>query len=186
VIARLLFSGGLTRGQASREAFSSPLPHLYFPSLSFFSPPPTLPVLYPFLSSYLSSDLPRRLLSLRQTLSDAMQRLCFASRHQLIVPRHRRTSFGRRAFTVTGPTAWKWNSLPYYLRDPSLSENTFRRSLRHNCLRCTSAGSALEALRNALYNFFTYLLTYLSLLSPSSSLFCPSPRFLPRSAPKSS
>jgi len=38
-----------------------------------------------------------------------------------------RTNFGRRAFTVAGPTAW--NSLPDYLRDPSLSENTFRRLL---------------------------------------------------------
>ena len=55
------------------------------------------------------------------------QRLRSASRHQLIVPRHRRTNFGRRAFTVAGPTAW--NSLPDYLRDPSLSEDTFRRLL---------------------------------------------------------
>jgi len=35
-----------------------------------------------------------------------------------------RTIFGRRVFTVAGPTAW--NSLPDYLRDPSLSEDTFR------------------------------------------------------------
>jgi len=48
------------------------------------------------------------------------------SRHQLIVLR--RTKFGRRAFSVAGPTAW--NSLPDYLRDPSLSEDTFRRSLK--------------------------------------------------------
>ena len=33
----------------------------------------------------------------------------------------------RRAFSVAGPTAW--NSLPDYLRDPSLSEDTFRRSV---------------------------------------------------------
>jgi len=46
----------------------------------------------------------------------------------LIVPRHRRTNFCRRAFTVAGPTAW--NSLPDYLRDPSLSEDTFRRLLK--------------------------------------------------------
>jgi len=39
-----------------------------------------------------------------------------------------RTIFGRRAFTVAGPTAW--NSLPDYLRDPSLSEDTFRRLLK--------------------------------------------------------
>ena len=52
------------------------------------------------------------------------QRLRSASRHQLIVPRHRRTKFGRREFSVAGPTAW--NSLPDYLRDPLLSEDTFR------------------------------------------------------------
>ena len=40
----------------------------------------------------------------------------------------RRTKFGRRAFSVAGPTVW--NSLPDYLRDPSLSEYTFRRSLK--------------------------------------------------------
>ena len=32
------------------------------------------------------------------------------------------------AFTVAGPTAW--NSLPDYLRDPLLSEDTFRRLLK--------------------------------------------------------
>jgi len=41
---------------------------------------------------------------------------------------HRRTKFGRRAFSVAGPTAW--NSLPDYLRDPSVSEDSFRRSLK--------------------------------------------------------
>ena len=56
------------------------------------------------------------------------QRLRSATRHQLIVPRHRRTKFGRRAFSVAGPTAW--NSLPDYLRDLSLSEDTFKRSLQ--------------------------------------------------------
>jgi len=51
-----------------------------------------------------------------------------ATTHSLIVPRHRRTNFGRRAFTVSGPTAW--NSLPDYLRDPSRSEDTFRQLLK--------------------------------------------------------
>jgi len=51
-----------------------------------------------------------------------------ASRRRLIVPRHSSTKFGRRAFSVAGPTVW--NSLPDYLRDPSLSENTSRRLLK--------------------------------------------------------
>ena len=42
-------------------------------------------------------------------------------------PRHRRAKFGHREFSVAGLTAW--NSLPDYLRDLSLSEDTFRRSL---------------------------------------------------------
>ena len=33
----------------------------------------------------------------------------------------RRTNFGRRAFIVAGPTAW--NSLPDYVRDPSLNDD---------------------------------------------------------------
>jgi len=62
------------------------------------------------------------------SIGGSSQRLRSASRHQLMVPRHRRTIFGRRAFSVAGPTAW--NSLPDYLRDPSLSEDTFRRLLK--------------------------------------------------------
>ena len=43
--------------------------------------------------------------------------------HQLFVPRHQRSMFGRRAFSVAGPAAW--NSLPDYLRDPSRVPLTF-------------------------------------------------------------
>jgi len=54
--------------------------------------------------------------------------LCSASRHQLIVPRQRRIKFDCPALSVAGSTAW--NSLQDYLRDPSLSEDTCRRSLK--------------------------------------------------------
>ena len=47
---------------------------------------------------------------------------------QLLVPRHRRSMFGRRAFSVAGPAAW--NSLPDYLRDPKRSVDSFRRDLK--------------------------------------------------------
>jgi len=47
------------------------------------------------------------------------QHLRSAGCHQLFIPRHRRSMFGRRAFSVAGPAAW--NSLPDYLRDPSRS-----------------------------------------------------------------
>ena len=40
------------------------------------------------------------------------------NQHQLTVPRCRRITFGRRAFSVVGPTVW--NSLPIYFRDLSV------------------------------------------------------------------
>jgi len=48
--------------------------------------------------------------------------------HQLFVPRHWRSMFGRRAFSVAGPAAW--NSLPDYLRDTSRSFGSFFRDLK--------------------------------------------------------
>ena len=41
----------------------------------------------------------------------------FAGCHQLFVPRHRRSMFGRRVCSVADPAAC--NSVPDYLRDPS-------------------------------------------------------------------
>jgi len=46
-----------------------------------------------------------------------------ASRHHLSVPRYRLSTFGRRAFSVPGPTVW--NSLPDSLGDPALSSSTY-------------------------------------------------------------
>ena len=56
------------------------------------------------------------------------QHLRSADCHQLFVPRHRRSMFGRRALSVAGPATW--NSLPDYLRDPSRSFDSFRRDLK--------------------------------------------------------
>ena len=39
------------------------------------------------------------------------QRLRSAHRHQLVVPRHQRSTLGCRAFSVAGPIVW--NSIPY-------------------------------------------------------------------------
>jgi len=50
-----------------------------------------------------------------------------ANQHQLTTPRCRRITFGRRAFSVAGPTVW--NSLPTEFRDLSFSFGDFRRSL---------------------------------------------------------
>ena len=44
--------------------------------------------------------------------------------------RHWLSTFGRRAFSVAGPTVW--NSLPDSLRDPALSSDRFRQLLKTN------------------------------------------------------
>jgi len=51
-----------------------------------------------------------------------------ASSHEVSVPRHRLSTYGRRAFAVTGPTVW--NSLPEDMRDPDVSEDSYRQSLK--------------------------------------------------------
>ena len=61
------------------------------------------------------------------------QRLRSSSRHHLVVPRHRRSMLGRRVFSVAGPVAW--NALPYDLRDPSLSADNFRKTLKTHLFR---------------------------------------------------
>jgi len=45
----------------------------------------------------------------------------------LMVPRHRRSTFGRRAFSVAGPM--EWNSLPHSLKDPARSTGSFKSTL---------------------------------------------------------
>jgi len=48
--------------------------------------------------------------------------------HRLMVPRHWRITFGRRAFAVAGPTVW--NSLPVNPGDPAISTDNFTKSLK--------------------------------------------------------
>ena len=45
-----------------------------------------------------------------------------------VLYRIRLTTYGRRAFSVAGPTAW--NSLPVAFRDPTISDACFRRHLK--------------------------------------------------------
>jgi len=56
------------------------------------------------------------------------QHLRSASSNELVVPRHRRMRFGRRAFSVAGPMAW--NALPDSIRDTARSTCSFRRHLK--------------------------------------------------------
>ena len=68
-----------------------------------------------------------------------------STNHQLLaVSRYRLNSYSRRAFSVAGPTVW--NSLPDFIRDPTVSADSFRRLLKRTCSLDTSAFSALEVL----------------------------------------
>jgi len=51
-----------------------------------------------------------------------------ASSHEVSVPQHRLSTYGRRAFAVGGLTVW--NSLPEDMRDPDVSEDSHRQSLK--------------------------------------------------------
>ena len=75
----------------------------------------------------LQGKAPQYLVNCCHPTSDitSRQRLRSSSRHHLVVPRHRRSMFGRRAFSVAGPMAW--NALPDDLRDPSLSADNFQK-----------------------------------------------------------
>ena len=55
-------------------------------------------------------------------------RLHSANRHQHIVPRCRLNTYGRRAFSIAGPTVW--NSLPDELRDPACGSDSFKQFLK--------------------------------------------------------
>ena len=56
------------------------------------------------------------------------QRLRSARRCLLTVPRHRRSTLCRRAFSVAGPAVW--NLLLDHLRDSNCPESAFRQSLK--------------------------------------------------------
>jgi len=58
----------------------------------------------------------------------SQQHLRSATRQLLVIPRHQLSSYGRRAFCVSGPSVW--NSLPDSLRNPITGGNSFRQSLK--------------------------------------------------------
>jgi len=74
----------------------------------------------------LHGQAPRYLADHFTTSSDVASRLCLrsANRHQLIVPRCRLNTYGRRAFSIAGPTVW--NLLPDELRDPACGFDSFK------------------------------------------------------------
>jgi len=84
-------------------------------------------------STRLHNEAPKYLTVCCVTVSDIAghQRLHSAHHRQLDVLRYRRTTLGRWAFSVAGPTVW--NLLPDELREET--ENTFQLSLRTSFFR---------------------------------------------------
>ena len=72
--------------------------------------------------------------------ADTRRNLRSANRHILAVPRFRLNTYGRRAFSVTGPMAW--NTLPDFIRDPASSTDCLGVYLKRTCSRVTSVSSA--------------------------------------------
>ena len=73
---------------------------------------------------------PKYLAELCRHISDVQGRrhLRFAARGLLLTPRYYLSTYGRRAFSYAGPSAW--NSLSEHLRAPDLTLNCFRHSLK--------------------------------------------------------
>ena len=83
----------------------------------------------------LQGKAPQYLVNCCHPTSDvtSRQRLQSSSRHHLVVPQHRRSALGCRAFCIAGPIAW--NALPDDLRDPLLSADNFRKTLKTHPFR---------------------------------------------------
>jgi len=75
---------------------------------------------------------PRYLVDYCTSVADVVSRqhLRSASRRQLVVLRHRLSTFGRRAFAVAGPMSW--NSLPNSLRESACDDNISDDSFKHS------------------------------------------------------
>ena len=96
----------------------------------------------------LHGQAPRYLADHLVTSSDVASRLRLRSAsHQLIVPRCRFNTYGRRAFSIAGPTVWNsFNSLPDEPRDPVLP--VLSSFLRQSCLVFNNVTSALDVVKN--------------------------------------
>ena len=109
---------------------------------------------------------PQYLIDYSTPVSDvaSRQHLRSASGRLLVVPRHRLSTYGRRAFAVAGPTVW--NSLPDNLQDSDLTIDNFKHMLKTFLFSAYQCVSALDVLRRCalqIYILLTYLLTYLCL-----------------------
>jgi len=98
-----------------------------------------------------------------------------ASRRLLVLPRHRLRTYGRRAFSVAGPSAW--NSLPDNLRDSSVSRDSFCKLLKSYLftlywnMERIRGFTRMRCMRYTNLYLLTYLRTYL-LIQVFIVLYC--------------
>ena len=110
----------------------------------------------------LQGTAPNYLIDCCTPVSDVVgrQRLRSASRLQLVVPRHRLTTLGRRAFAVMGPTVW--NLLPDDVRAQQNSDS-FCRHLKtflfSHYYRIQRIRDVLWSYDNALYKSILHYIT---------------------------
>jgi len=79
-------------------------------------------------SSFSHCVLTMYVMHLQPSTTACRQHLRSAAGHQLVIPSHRLTKCGRRAFSVAG--LMFWNLLPRNLCDPSYTAAVFGRSLK--------------------------------------------------------
>jgi len=112
----------------------------------------------------LHGQVPQYLVELCQPVAGvaSRQHLRCATQQLLVVPHHQLSCYGRQAFCVAGPSVR--NSLPVSLRNPIISGNNFRQSLKaflfatYWCIQCIRGFTTMCYINR----LFTYLLTYCS------------------------
>jgi len=102
-----------------------------------------------------------------QPVSDVASRQLIrsASRRLLVLPRDRLQTYGWRAFSVSGPSAW--NSLPDNLRDPSVTRDSFRRLSKKLLYALYWSIQRIKGFTKMRYTNLLVLLTYLQCCPPS-------------------
>ena len=122
----------------------------------------------PPVSARQGASVPIKLLHSSQSSIASRRHLRFTARHQLTVPRHRLSTYSRRAFAVAGPTMF--NTLPDDLRDPAVSTSTFRQSLKTHLFSAYQHVWRIRGVsRNALYK--CTILTYLFYVFVTNCVF---------------
>jgi len=134
-LQRLLNAAARVVSNTGKFDFDRGLTHLLHSELHWLDVPQRILQLGVTVHRCLQGKTPQYPVNCCHPTSDvaSRQRLRSSDRYHLVVPRHRRSTLGRRAFSVADPMAW--NALPDDLRDPSLSADNFRKKLKTHLFR---------------------------------------------------